>query len=138
MIDDDAPAPEPDDDLPDEGEPEPGVPDNAADARRLKRQKRRNELDAAEDARFWTEIFASPVGRRNMWRILAQAGLLEANFGNSPVGFPDPHATFFRLGVKSVADHLLREWQIADHEGVYMMLLEHHPRYPKPDKKGAR
>ena len=67
-----------------------------------------------------------------MWSMLVQAGILSERFGAGPTGFPDPHASFFRAGVKSVSDHFLDRWTIRDFEGVRMMRIEHDPRFPKP------
>ena len=122
-----------------QAEPEPGTPDNAADPTRLKRQKRRVEMDGNEAEDFWRGVFATPVGRREMWGLLHRAGITEARFGAGPNGFPDPHASFFRAGVKSVADAFLDAWTIRDFEGVRMMRLENDPRWPKPKpQKGKR
>ena len=130
MTDDEPLDLEPEDDEAD-GEPDPGTPDSAADKRRLRKQARRRELDEQESARFWEGVFASEVGRREMWAILRAAGVAEPRFGASPNGFPDPHATFFRAGVQSVSDYLLREWQVRDFAGVNLMLCEHDPRFAK-------
>ncbi len=108
--------------------------DNAADVAGVKRKQTRVRADKLEAEEFWRKTFASEVGRREMWGLLQAAGVMAERFGAGPNGFPDPYATFFRAGVQSVSDHYLREWQIRDYAGVYLMLCEHHPRYPKPPK----
>lgn len=144
MTDDDPHVPDFDDDDEAEGaerqEPEPGTPDSAADPARIKKQERRAELDAREADDFWHGVFASPVGRREMWKLLMRAGIKDARFAAGPTGFPDPHATFFRAGIKSVSDDFLDEWTIRDFEGVTLMRMEHDSRFPKkkPDAKKAK
>ncbi len=129
---------EPDDDDAERTEPEPGTPDSAANPKRLKQQQRRAELDAIEAEEFWKFVFASPVGRREMWGLLKQAGVLDARFGAGPTGFPDAYASFFRAGIKAVSDNFLDQWTIRDFEGVRLMRIEHDPRFPKPKPEKAK
>lgn len=119
-------------------EPEPGTPDSAADKTRIKKQARRAELDEREAEDFWAYVFTAPVGRREMWKLLTQAGITEPRFGAGPNGFPDPHASFFRAGVKSVSDHFLDQWTIRNPDGVRLMRIEHDPRWPKPNPEKSK
>ena len=140
MIDDDDPLePDANEEIPEQPEDEP---DNAADGRKVKRRERRLDRERREGEEFWRGIFASEVGRREMWAILSASGIRAERFGAGPNGFPDPNATWFRLGVQTVARELLDNWQVKDFEGVHMMLREHDPRFAKakmpPSKQGER
>jgi hypothetical protein len=119
-------------------EPEPGEHDNAADPRRIRRRETKIQRDKREADEFWRSVFASEVGRREMWGILLASGFTAERFGAGPTGFPDPNATWFRLGVQTVARELLEGWEIRDHEGVYLMRCEHDPKYFKAKTRPKR
>src|SRR6202044_500609 len=136
--DDDPLAP----DFEDDGqEPADGEPDNAADAKRIRRQERKIDRDKRESDEFWRGVFTSPVGRREMWAILKAGFFKEERFGAGPNGFPHPEATWFRAGGQDYAQRLFDSWQAKEYEGVYMMLCEHYPPFFKskmPPKKALR
>lgn len=122
-------------------EPDYGDGVNAADPESVDRQKLEAEARQREGDQFWRGVFASDIGRREMWAVL-QAGYLRGDrFGSGPNGFPHPEATWFRAGSQDFAQRLLDSWQIKDYEGVYVMLCEHDPRFAKaklPPSRGAR
>lgn len=84
-------------------------------------QKRR-EKDAKE---FYTAVFASEIGRREMWDILRSLHTFETRFAVSPVGFPDPNATWFNAGEQAAGQRLFKSWLRIDREGVLLMMQEH-------------
>lgn len=126
MIDDDAPESEPEDVL------QGG--DNAADAKQVKRKTDRVKLEKRKIDEFWKSVFASPIGRSEMWAILTAGHCFEERFACGPNGFPHGEATWFAAGEQALAQRLYDSWQIKDHAGVYLMRCENDPRFPKPGK----
>lgn len=92
------------------------------------------EIRRAEAEQFWKQIFAHPVGRREMWGILDNAHTFETRFACSPTGFPQPEATWFHAGEKEVGLRLYRSWLVLDAEGVLTMQREHDPDFRKPER----
>lgn len=113
---------------PEEGElPSGQATVDAASLKTLRRQRDKRTIEEREGDAFWASVFASPVGRREMWRLLDDdCGLFHANaFACGPNGFPQPEATWFRAGAKDFARRLFDRWEVLDFQGVYMMRVEH-------------
>lgn len=64
-----------------------------------------------------------------MYAILKAGGYGEQAFACGPNGFPQPEATWFKLGETSFVDRLFKTWQRQNYKGVYMMLCENDPNY---------
>ena len=115
------------DELPDDGEPV------EADAPRKRKSKKQIEQEkrVVEREQWWREALSTLVGRRCLYEILNGGGCFEDRFGVGPAGFPDPHATFLKLGEKGFVQRLYQDWQAIDYQGVYAMLVENDHRYAK-------
>jgi hypothetical protein len=85
-----------------------------------------------EVERFWQGVFANPVGRAEMWQILQQAGTFDDRFGVGPNGFPQPEASWFHMGARSLGLRLFQSWSAIAREGVFLMQDEHDPRFTRP------
>lgn len=130
-----------DDDPPeDEFDPQPlpaEQPTVDAASVRTYRSARVGEKRRARDAAtFWRNVFADPVGRYEMWGILASAHAFEERFACGPNGFPQPEATWFNAGQQALGQRLYQTWMQHDFEGVHLMLTENDSRFAPPPKQG--
>lgn len=116
----------------DGGELSPESTFNAADPVAVRKRQRRVVRADAESRKFWEGVFASEVGRREMWAILKAAGAFDVRFSHGPVGFPDPQATWFHLGQTKFGMYLYHEWMKQARDGVLTMLDEHSPQFARP------
>lgn len=102
-----------------------------AEARRLQEE--------AEASDFWRRVFTDRIGRREMWRFFhTEAHAFNDHFAASPVGFPDPHATFFHAGEQSLGLRLYHRCLRFAHQGVGFMHIEHDPRHARPEGQKRR
>ncbi len=108
--------------------------DDAAEPKAVDKKKRRIKRDDKEAREFWRKIFADPIGRREMWGILAQAHVFEERFACGPNGFPQAEATWFHAGEQALGQRLLQSWQIMSFVGVHLMLRENDPRFAAADQ----
>lgn len=130
MSDDDAELAATEDEQPSE------KPFDAGDPVAARKRVRKLEFQQQQAADFWKRVFASDVGRREMWGILDACHTFETKFGVGPTGFPQPEATWFHRGEQSIGERLFHSWSRLDREGVWRMLDEHDPRYAKSGKGG--
>jgi hypothetical protein len=133
LTDDDNPADATDDDGPDLAAP----PDTASGRRRVERKAERLRREQRESDAFWRAIFADPVGRREMWRLLATLHPFEERFAVGPNGFPQVEATWFHAGEQSFGCRLHRSWFKRDPQGVMRMHAEHDPDFAQPKRRSA-
>lgn len=70
-------------------------------------------------------------GRHELYRVLASACTFEDRFACGPNGFPQPEATWFQAGEKSLGQRLFLTWLRIDREAVFLMLDENDPRFSK-------
>lgn len=105
-------------------------------SRQRKEQNRRADKDAEESREFWQRVFADPIGRREMWRVLDQCHPFEERFACGPSGVPQPEATWFHAGQQAFGLRLYRSWLILAREGVLTMQDEHDSAFVKPKKRG--
>ena len=85
----------------------------------IERQTPEQEADAEQTAkekaeirkRFLIALMENPLFREWLMEQLMALGAFENAFGNSPTGFPDPYATWFKAGLKAAGWHL---WEIFD------------------------
>ena len=115
----------------DPAQPDPDIVD-AGSRRAYRKRLTKAALRDREIQRFWQGIFADPVGRAEMWGILQQAGTFDDRFGVGPSGFPQPEASWFHMGARSLGLRLFQTWIGHAREGVFMMQDEHDPRFVKP------
>lgn len=134
--------PDPPDDDPDYA-PDDGLPllasetptvdaSNVKDVRRRARTKAQTEQQAKE---FWQQVFASDVGRREMWAILAVCHPFETKYGVGPNGFPNAQATFGYMAEQQLGLGLFLRWQQIAPVGIKLMLDENDPRFMKPRRQ---
>jgi hypothetical protein len=129
---------------------EPGFPDeleeirpgqqataDLGNPRAVRRRANALEIERREAETFWRNVFATPVGRREMWAILEQGHAFEERFSCGPNGFPQPEATWAEAGRQAFALRLYHSWCKVARDGVLTMHDEHDQRF-KPPPKGRR
>ncbi len=104
---------------------QPSSTDTVANKRRESKKVRKER----EDREFFKLIMASEVGRRFLWAIINECKPFDNEFAFGPVGFPDVHETFFRLGKREIGQKLYQTWHLRDPENVMKMLVENDKRY---------
>lgn len=105
---------------------------DAASRQTLKRRIKQIDIETQNKQNFWRKVFADPVGRREMWRILQEHGTFTDNFACGPTGFPNPEATWFAAGQKGIGLRMYHEWIILDRDGVFQMHDENDSRFQQP------
>jgi hypothetical protein len=128
MIDGDDEKP---DDQSDESQLDPGLVD-AGSRRSVRKRRITAALRDREIQRFWQGVFADPIGRSEIWRLLDDAGTFDQRFGVGPAGFPQPEASWFNMGMRALGLRLFQKWSALAREGVFLMLDEYDPRFARP------
>jgi len=120
-----------DEDAPQDQEPlffDAGDPEQVAGRRRSKK------LQERDSERFWKAIFATELGRREMYALLRDSKAFEVRFACGPNGFPQPEATWFQAGESEWGRRMADTW-MARHPDEYLaMLRENDPRFQKGTK----
>ena len=121
----------------DEGVPDSAVPArNLDDLRRYERKKDRRRREDREGDEFWAAVFDSKPGRREMWRLCANAlHAFETRFAVTPTGFPDNNAAWHARGEQDVGLRLYHEWVRRFPEKVALMHHENDPRFRQPKRE---
>lgn len=125
--------------LPSAPQPEPAMQptgDNAASPRRQRGKKMDAEVRRRETDAFWRRCLSEPIGRRAIYEFLQTARYKQTTFACGPNGFPQPEATWFQAGERSVAERLADSLMVLDLPGFSLMLAENDPRFA-PRKDGA-
>lgn len=133
-----------DDDLPQSEEPEdrddqPAV--RAARPETQRQQSERIERESAEADSFWKSILASPIGRRELWRLFCGSGGahgFETRFPAGSVGFPDANAAWYARGEQDFGLRLYHHWLRLDPISVGKMHAENDVRFAAPPKPKRR
>jgi hypothetical protein len=74
-------------------------------------QQNKNKFEARQASEFWRSVMRTAIGRREIFKLLNMVRAFESSpFAATPIGFPDPQATFFNMG------------QIEQGRAVYQML----------------
>jgi hypothetical protein len=74
-------------------------------------QQSKTKMEARQASDFWRGLLRTPIGRREIHKLLTMVRAFESSpFAATPIGFPDPQATFFNAG------------QIEQGRAVYQML----------------
>jgi hypothetical protein len=110
------------------------TPDEVEQVKKLNARER----DRHDAQQFWKAVFASEVGRREMWRVLEACHTFSPVFACGPTGFPQPEATWFHAGEQAVGQRLYQSWALLDRAGMFAMLDEHDPRFTKPKAPAKR
>lgn len=121
-------------DPPDAGQPADSEQHSAVDTQRAAKLRRGKKDEAREAVQFWHEVFSSPVGRREMWKILNELHPFDTKLANSPVGFPDERGTWMHLGRQITGQRLHQLWYAQFPALVLQMQQENDPNFPKPVK----
>ncbi|HQT65359.1 MAG TPA: hypothetical protein PLO16_12685 [Acidocella sp.] len=101
----------------------------------LRESRRRAAFDKQNADGFWHRVFADPVGRAEMWKLLTACHTFEERFACGPSGFPQPEATWFHAGEQSIGLRLYQTWLRLDPIAVMQMQTEHDPRFADPKRK---
>lgn len=112
--------------------------DDAGSKRGYTRKVNEIERREAEARTFWNEVFATELGRREMWGILAAAKTFNFEFGCTPSGAAHPQATWTEFGQQQYGWRLFRSWKKLVPRGVMLMLDENDPDLkpiPKPSRR---
>ncbi len=126
-----------DDDLLPE-DPETDQPFDAGDAAQVESRKTTQKLVEREAVRFWEGVFGHPVGRREMWLLLAAAKPFDPSFQCGPNGFPQPEATWFIAGQQALGLRMYQTWLSKFPLLVMEMHKENDPRFMPAPKKPRR
>jgi hypothetical protein len=94
-------------------------------------RKSRAKLEAKDAERFWHDVFSTPVGRREMWKLLQSASTFEERFACGPNGFPQPEATWFNAGEQSLGLRMYLTWTRIDRANVLLMHDENDSRFQR-------
>ena len=111
---------------------------NLASTESLRRTQDRILREQKEQAAFWQAVLGNRIGRREIWRLVADpqwGHAFERPFAVGPNGFPQPEATWFQAGAKDLGMRLYHELMRIDPEGTLVMLKEHEPSFQKPKRQ---
>lgn len=100
----------------------------------LKRTQDRMLREQKERVAFWQAVLANKIGRREIWRLVADpqwGHAFERPFAVGPNGFPQPEATWFQAGAKDFGMRFYHELMRIDPDGTLAMLKEHEPSFQK-------
>lgn len=114
-------------DRPDESPAQPSAVDPRAN-RKLAAKKKLTERDSRE---FWAGVFASEIGRREMWGLLQSAHTFEVQFACGPNGAPQSEATFLRLGEQLLGQRFYQTWLTNHRDAIASMHIENDVRFKK-------
>lgn len=120
-------------DLPAPGQEESPLFD-AGDPAAVKRRRVTAKMAERDAERFWNAIFASEVGRREMFKLLRDCNAFGTEFACGPNGFPQPEATWFKAGIADWGKRMRDSWLVAHTEMFALMLRENDPRFKKDSK----
>ena len=112
----------------------PFIPNAADDALALKAERQRAIYERKALA-FWRGALGDKIGRAELWAILEEMGTFRADFSVTPVGFPDPNATFFKMGQSKYGLGLYHRFMAIDAAAMVLMHREHDPRFQRPARK---
>jgi hypothetical protein len=128
-----------DDDAPDAPEPSDEeilaqVQFDAGEPTQVKRRERKAALQEREARQFWERIFATELGRREMFKLLRDCKAFETEFACGPNGFPQPEATWFKAGQSDWGRRMRETWLVQHTDAFALMLRENDPRFQKGSK----
>ena len=126
--------------LGDDGPEEPDAAEeatvDAADKASIREQKRRHKRGQDDATDFWRAVFATPIGRREVWKLLHEdMHSFETRFGAGPNGTPDPYATWYQRGQQDLGLRLYQRWMAIEPTAVVVMHQENDPRFVKPKRR---
>jgi hypothetical protein len=107
---------------------------SAVDPKEAKKRENAKQLAARKEREFLRGVLNTEEGRAFLWSILAEASTFDQKYGFGPYGHPNEPASERYAGQRDLGLRLYHSWLIRDHDGVSLMLHEHHPQFPKPAK----
>lgn len=119
-------------DLPDPNQAD--QPYDAGDPVQVERQRRTRKLVDRDSERWWQAVFASEIGRREMYGLLRDCKAFEERFACGPNGFPQPEATWFQAGESAWGRRIADTWMVRHPAEFILMLQENDPRFKKDRK----
>lgn len=120
-------------DIPPADQPEPAFFD-AGDPGQVKQRRVTAKIKAREAERWWNEVFASEVGRREMYKLLRDCNAFGTEFACGPNGFPQPEATWFKAGEAAWGKRMRDTWLVRHTEQFALMLRENHADFKEDGK----
>ena len=111
---------------------------NAADPVEQRRRATRAELEDREAKEFWRTVFASEIGRREMWKLLEFHHPFSTQHRVAPNGFPAEMASLMALGEQQLGVRIYRWWQTIDRDGVMRMELENAADMQPPKRRRGK
>ena len=121
-----------DDDEPEAVSSEVPADDAAVEPKAYRAKQRDAEQRDMERAKFWRDVLAGEIGRREIFALLTDAHAFEERFACGPNGFPDPHATFFHAGEQAFGHRLFLTVLKYDRARTLLMLEENDARLARP------
>lgn len=107
---------------------------DSGDPVEVSRRRRTAKFKEREAAQFWEAIFATELGRREIYKILRDSKAFEDRFACGPNGFPSPEATWFQAGESSWGRRMVDSWLVTHTAMFALMLRENDPRFKKDSK----
>lgn len=114
---------------------------SAADPPEMRQLKARHRRETRDGDQMWRSVLGTEVGRRELWKILREAGTFEDRFALAgQLQMPVGEQTWFHAGEKSFGLRLYHQWLKIDHQNIYLMHLENDPRFsvPRPPSRKRR
>lgn len=96
-------------------------PADAADDQGTKDQEDKTKIEAREASMFWRGVLSDNVGRREVFKLLQNMDAFDVPFAASPIGFPDPNATFFKAGKISAGQIFYQMLAITARDELFAM-----------------
>lgn len=122
-------------DAPDEQADALGSTEDTATPSGARRRETRIQREEREADEFWRGVLSTEIGRREMWKLIADTDAghaFETRFPSGPMGFPDPNAAWYERGQQDFCLRLYQAWLRRDPAAVHKMHEEHDPRFRKP------
>lgn len=127
---------EPDDELDAEagqGDKQPAN-DDAGSRKGLESKKQRIGREQRESLAWWSNVFSTPTGRREIWKLLQGGHTFEHIFACGPSGVPQAEATWFHAGEQAYGQRMYLTFARDHREQVFLMHDENDPAFAKAKK----
>lgn len=127
-------------DAPEEEDPGADHTPDLTDRRSVRRTRDRQLREQRERAAFWQAVLADKVGRREVWRLIADLDwghAFNTKHAATPVGFPDERATWEYLGQQQLALRFYHDLMAIDPAGVMLLHQEFDPRFARREARSS-
>lgn len=113
-------------------------PAAAATTEQVDEQQDATRISAREEAQFWRMVLTDRIGKRVLFDLLTMLKAFESSpFSATPIGFPDPQATFFHAGQIEQGRAVYQKLAIMARKELFELQDEFHVfsgLAPRPDK----